>query len=328
MDSNLIDSAAVGANMAERGAPEAVRKSTRPATDALLSLLGKVEKKHREQAISGIRSRLSDVQPEPDVLQLPLWPESVRGVPNDLLRSAVFGAFGRGRRRYMKGDRVATFDGLTILYTGERLDQVDLDVWESVLHLVRRHGLGRRCRVTSYALLKLMGKTDTGKNRKALHACLIRLRANAVEIRQDRYCYIGGLIEEAFKDNETQEWIIVVSIKLCALFATGQFTQIDWTVRRDLSGKPLAQWLHGFYASHAKPYPMRSDTLLKLAGSEDGSSSSGRQTLRKALLALTDASETHGQPFSFDIREGVVHVEKKPTNSQRRHLAKKASGRR
>lgn len=326
MDSDLIGHVVVGANMAERGATQAVRGSKGPM-DAMQALLGKVEKGRGEWAVCETGNSLSDVQPEQDVLKLPLWPESVRGVPNDLLRSAVFGAFGRGRRRFMKGERVATFDGLTILYTGERLDQVDLDVWASLLHVVRRYGVGSECRVTSYALLKLMGKTDTGKNRKALHACLIRLRANAVEIRQDRYCYIGGLIDKAFKDDETQEWIIVVGVKLSALFAAGQFTQVDWAVRRALNGRPLAQWLHGFYASHAKPYPMRTDTLLKLAGSEDGSSSSGRQTLRKALFALAEASATHGQPFNFDIREGVVHVEKKPTNSQRRHLAKKAGGR-
>jgi hypothetical protein len=95
-----------------------------------------------------------------------------------------------------------------------------------------------------------------------------------------------------------------------------------------LVGKPLAQWLHGFYASHAKPYPMRVDTLLKLAGSEDESPSSGRQTLRKSLDALAQASETHGQPFSYDIRGELVHVDKKPSDSQRRHLAKKAGGQR
>ena len=100
---------------------------------------------------------------------------------------------------------------------------------------------------------------------------------------------------------------------------------MDWSVRHALSGQPLAQWLHGYYASHAKPYPMCMETLLKLAGSEDASPSSGRQTLRKALDALTDASEANAQPFSYDIRGSLVHVEKKPSGTQRRHLAKKAS---
>ncbi|WJF90208.1 plasmid replication initiator TrfA [Paraburkholderia bonniea] len=321
---DLTDGVAVGAPTTGRGSADAHSKSQCHSRDALVARVAELQKKAAREK----RDRLPGVPLPRDVVQLPLWPDSVRGVPNGFLRSALFGAIAKGRRRYMPGERVATLDGLTIIYTGERLDQGDLDVWESVLHAVRLQALGEQCRVTSYALLKLMGKTDTGKNRKVLHARITRLRANAVEIKQDRYSYIGGLVDEAYKDNETQEWVIVVSPKLRALFGTDQFTQIDWTVRRALGGRPLAQWLHGFYASHAKPYPMRTDTLLKLAGSEDESPSSGRQTLRKALDALAEAGEAHGQPFSYDIRGDLVHVEKKPSDSQRRHLVKKAGGQR
>jgi hypothetical protein len=311
-----------------RGPTGAGGESKRHSVDTLVARVAELQKKHRERVAREKRDELP-VEPLPhDVVQLPHWPDFVRGVPNGFLRSALFGAIAKGRRRYMSGERVTTLAGLTILYTGERLDQGDLDVWESVLHLMRLPALGVPCRVTSYALLKLMGKTDTGKNRRVLHTRITRLRANAVEIEQDGWSYIGGLIDEAYKDKETQEWVIVVSPKLHTLFAADQFTQIDWNVRRALVGKSLAQWLHGFYASHAKPYPMRMDTLLKLAGSEDESPSSGRQTLRKALDALAEASEAHRQPFSYDIGGDLVHVDKKPSDSQRRHLAKKAGGQR
>lgn len=98
-----------------------------------------------------------------NVVQLPLWPQPVRAVPNGFLRSALFGAIAKGRRRYMDKELVAAVDGVEIRYTGQRLDQGDLDVWENVLHAVRTQKLGSECRLTSYALLKLMGKTDTGK---------------------------------------------------------------------------------------------------------------------------------------------------------------------
>jgi hypothetical protein len=312
----------------DREATGAGGESACHSVDTLVARVAEMQKKHRERVAREKGKTLHGTSLPHDVVQLPHWPDFVRGVPNGLLRSALFGAIAKGRRRFMSGERVTTLDGLTILYTGERLDQGDLDLWESVLHVVRFQALGMPRRVTSYALLKLMGKTDTGKNRKVLHARITRLRANAVEIKQDGGSYIGGLIDQAYKDNETQEWVIVVSPKLHTLFAADQFTQIDWNVRRALVGKPLAQWLHGFYASHAKPYPMRVDTLLKLAGSEDESPSSGRQTLRKSLDALAQASETHGQPFSYDIRGELVHVDKKPSDSQRRHLAKKAGGQR
>jgi len=253
----------------------------------------------------------------PKAVQLPLWPEPVRAVPNGVLRSALFGAIAKGKRRYIDGEDLAAVDGVTIRYKGERLDQGDLDVWESVLHAVRRQELSSRCRVTSYALLKLMGLTDTGKNRATLHNRIERLVANAVTIRQGRYTYIGGLIRFAAKDEETQEWVIELDEQLCPLFAGDQFTQVEWAVRHALNGKPLAQWLHGFYASHAKPFPMKVETLLRLCGSESGEMWKFAQTLRKALDAVAEASAAHGEEFSYDIRGDLVHVEKQATRKPR-----------
>ena len=256
------------------------------------------------------------------VIQLPLWPEAVRGVPNGILRSALFGAIRKGRRAYLKGAQIAAVDGVSIRYTGERLDQGDLDVWESVLHAVRAQEMGSQCRVTSYALLKLMGKTDTGKNRQTLHKRLTRLRASAVEIRQGQYLYIGGLLAGAAKDEHTQEWVIEIDAKLRPLYARDQFTQIDWDIRHALDGKPLAQWLHGFYASHARPFPVRAETLLELSGSENDEARSSRQKLRKALDAVAEACKAHGERFGYQLEGDLVHVARTPSRSQQNHLNK------
>ena len=290
--------------------------------DDLLARIPEMQARAKQRAE---RAPLPGAPLPKNVVQLPLWPEPVRAVPNGFLRSALFGAIRKGRRRYFKAEQLAALDGIEIRYTGERLDQGDLDVWESVLHAVRLQELGSQCRVTSYALLKLMGKTDTGKNRATLHERITRLRANAVEVRQGRYCYIGGLIAGAAKDEETQEWVIELDAKLRPLFAADQFTQVEWAVRHALDGQPLAQWLHGFYASHAKPFPLKIETLHRLCGSEATLMSDYAKTLRKALDAVTEASAAHGEGFSYDIRGDLVHGEKKAQGAQRRHLAKKAS---
>ena len=260
-----------------------------------------------------------------NVVQLPLWPQPVRAVPNGFLRSALFGAIAKGKRRYIDGEQLAALDGIEIRYTGQRLDQGDLDVWESVLHAVRLQELGSQCRLTSYALLKLMGKTDTGKNRVTLNKRITRLVATALTVKQGRYSYIGSLIAGAAKDEETQEWVIELDAKLRPLFAADQFTQIEWAVRHELDGQQLAQWLHGFYATHAKPFPMKVETLLNLSGGENADPYSGKQKLRKALDAVAEASAAHGEGFSYEIRGDLVHVEKRASGPQRRHLAKKAS---
>ena len=276
----------------------------------------------RSKAAAAIEKPAEDVCIPPAAVQLPMWPEPARAVPNGFLRSALFGAIAKGRRRYINGEDLAAIDGVTIRYKGERLDQGDLDVWESVLHAVRLQELGSQCRITSYALLKLTGKTDTGKNRATLHERITRLRANAVEVKQGRYTYIGGLIAGAAKDEETQEWVIELDVKLRPLFAADQFTQVEWAVRHALDGQPSAQWLHGFYASHAKPFPLKVETLHKLCGSEAALMSDFAKTLRKALDAVVKASAAHGEGFNYEIYGDLVHVQKKTGGAQQRHLAK------
>ena len=149
-----------------------------------------IERRRAESALAPAEpAPTPKAAPVPVPVRLPAWPESVRAVPNGFLRSALFGAIKRGARRYLKAELVAAVEGTEIRYTGERLDQGDLDVWESVLHAVRTQELGSQCRVTSYALLKLMGLTDTGKNRATLHTRITRLVANAVEVKQGRYVH-------------------------------------------------------------------------------------------------------------------------------------------
>lgn len=275
----------------------------------------------RAKAAGALEKPAKDVPTVPAVAQLPIWPEPTRCVPNGVLRSALFGAIKKGARRYMEGEQVAALDGIEIRYTGQRLDQGDLDAWESVLHVTRLQKMGEQCRFTAYGLLKLMGKTDTGSNRETLHKRMMRLKANAVEVQQGRYSYAGSLIDDVYRDKETHEYVLILNPKLCPLFADDQFTQIEWAVRHSLTGHQLAQWLHGFYASHAQPFPLKVETLHKLCGSES-ELRRYRQTLGDALAAVAEASTAHGEEFSYEIRGDLVHVERLASGPQRRHLDK------
>ena len=288
-----------------------------------------------EDKLAIARNRRGTADPAKDqnapaaLARLPIWPDSVCCIPNAFLRSALFGAIRQGQknRGYISEKLIPSLEGLIVRYKGELLDQGDLTTWATLIHVARLQALGSQCRITSYALLKLMGKTDTGKNRETLHSRIMRLRANAVEIKQGRHTYIGGFISSAYKDEETQEWIIEIDAKIQALFSPDQFTQIDWAIRYALDGQQLAQWLHGFYATHAKPFPVKVETLHQLCGSEQVVMSDYAKKLRKALDAVAETSTAHGQPFSYQIIGDLVHVEKKGSGPQRRHLAAKKPAR-
>lgn len=257
--------------------------------------------------------------------QLSLWSSPKRRVPNIALRSALFGALGRGCRPYVERAEIHAQRGNSILYTGALLDQGDLDVWETVLHLARAQELRAECRVTAYRLLKVLGKTDTGKNRRALDLHLSRLKATALQLRSGVYSYEGSLLQELYREhgeNGARCYVIRLNPELQMLFVGDQFTEVDWTVRQALHGKPLAQWLHGFYSSHANPFPLRVDTLHRLCGSRARSLSDFKKDLRRALDSLADASTSAGDPFSYEIGKSLVRVEKTPSSSQCRHLGR------
>jgi hypothetical protein len=101
---------------------------------------------------------------------LPLWPAAVRGIPNVVLRSALCAAIGKGKRAYFERKHLASFKNISILYTGQQLDQGDLSVWLMILHYSRlqRTKAGEPFRFTAYSMLKALKKNDTGGNRQVL----------------------------------------------------------------------------------------------------------------------------------------------------------------
>lgn len=257
--------------------------------------------------------------------QLPLWPESARGVPNIALRSSLFSAIRKDERPYLERQKIYAQNGITILYSGPKLNQGDLDVWETVLHIARVQMLGNECRVTAYQLLKAQGKTDTGKNRRTLDRRLTHMKTTGLDVKVGKYSYEGSLIDEVYRAEESREYVIRLNPKLLALFETDQFTQIDWSIRRALNGRPLAQWLHGYYASHAKPLAVKVATLYRLCGSEAERMDHFRENLRAALDEVKKVCTAAGQIFESEIRVELVHVRKDGSASQRRHLLKKAA---
>lgn len=257
------------------------------------------------------------------LIQLTGWPDEVRGVPNITLRSALFGSSRATSPTFLQQAEIYTQRPTRMRYTGPRLDQGDLDVWVSLLHIARRKTLGKSFRTSAYELLKLQEKTDAGNNRKTLYKRLFRLAAATLEISAARHSYTGGLVDSIYRDEITHDLVVTLNPELSKLFAPNEFTHIDWSIRRNLNSKPLAQWLHGFLSSHAEPIPMSVDAIMLMAGSLDASPSSREQNLRRALRALQLASNLHEQPFSYEICGGFLHIKRTPSNSQSRHLGKK-----
>ena len=253
-----------------------------------------------------------------NVALLPPWPSAVRGVPNSLLRSALFGAIKRGKRAYQDRIKKASVEGVTVIHAGPQLDQADLDVWQHCLHLARAEGLGTRIQFSAGSFLKAIERGAGGKDIEWLKNAFRRLSSSVVEVSDGKRAYFGPMLIGGARDDETGQYVIEMNPKIASLFGTDGWTGVEFEVRRALKKQPLSQWLHGFYSSHARPFGFKVETIHRLCGSENAAIKGFRQELRQALQRLAEVTK-----WTCEIDENdVVNVAKTPTLSQRKTLKK------
>lgn len=240
------------------------------------------------------------------VIQLPLWPEKKRGTPNAFIRSALFPAIQGQHRQYLEETELFSQQGITVKFTGKQLNQEDLTLWETLVHLARNQPLGDECTFTAYGILKAMGLPKGGAQHKRLHSGIIRLMACAVSVTHEGKTYIGSLIEDGAKDEISKIYNIKLNRKMINLYGETQYTSIDWEQRLSLRRKPLAQALHVFYSSHKKPYPQKIETLALLTGSRNKQ----KAGFKVKLCAALDELQSIGFLSNWRIENELVFVER------------------
>jgi len=218
-------------------------------------------------------------------LSLPFWPEQMRGVPWAAVRSALFAPVKPGARGAMQRAEIAAVGDFRIIYTGIRLDQADLDVYEQVLHVARATPLGEAVRFKTREMLRALDR-ETGKSdREWLFRALSRLAACEIEITNGKVAYAGSLIQEQGRDEEAGTHYIVLNPRLGALYSHG-WAPVKWEERKALGGRQLAKWLHGFIAGGQNPVTFNIAALMRLANSGYERARDFRQAMDEAGAAL------------------------------------------
>ena len=256
------------------------------AENELMEKVALMRQKGREREFASI---------EASVMQLPLWNESVRGLPNALARSALFTAANRNiEREYLQSQRIAAVKGYEILYTGSELRQEDGDVFLQIVHLARQQPLGEIVEFSGYGLLKELGWTTAKGSYVRLRECIDRLASTTVKVKTDRtqardQGFGGSLIRKFEWDADaargtSQRWRVWLEPEIVSLFQDSAYTKIDWKQRLKLP--PLAKWLHQFYFSHREPFGYKVETIRTLCGSRIAVLAKFRYKLREALENL------------------------------------------
>lgn len=260
------------------------------------------------------------IAPPAKQLSLELWPDAVRGVPNAILRGALFGV-STERKMLQKRTVIAAVDGYEIRFKGETFNQTDLDVFESLLHVAQPHPLGKRVEFSAHSLLKTLGRGTGGKDHERLKDEMARLIGGVVEISdlKGQKTYMGTLVQDAGIDESTGRWEAVFNKKMLKLYENG-YTLVDWDQRQALGKNNLAKWLHGHYASHAKPFPYKVKTIMELCGSTTKRLVDFRVKLKFALTQLVEIGAI--KSWLIDPKTDLLEVTNVPSQTQLKHLTK------
>lgn len=115
--------------------------------------------------IQKLREELNVLKKELSLLEMPtqqLLPdifEEKRAIPNSFLRGALFGVVKKGKRAIVKDANIYTMSNYDLLFSGEYLDQNDLELWDTLIYLAKSKQIDNELRITLYELCKVMRLT-------------------------------------------------------------------------------------------------------------------------------------------------------------------------
>ena len=164
-----------------------------------------------------------------EALQLPLWPNDKKVMPNRFARASLFIPTARGRRKILERVILATPAGTSIEFTGKQLDMSDADVYMLCLDLAKNQELGTPIRISKYEFLKKLGRKDIsgGKAYKNLDAQFERLHLAKIKIKTERFHISIHLIAIIIEDKGNNVYNIVIDKDVFQLFKNSEFSHID-----------------------------------------------------------------------------------------------------
>jgi hypothetical protein len=218
---------------------------------------------------------------------LPSWSAMARALPNAFLRTALFST-GRSiqaaNANVLSGDptllvagkEIASFQNLTLLFSGYELCQFDRLVYAVCLDYYRETPLSpeespRHVRTSFYAFASRMKKQYSVKAHSAIRASLLRLSFAQMRLRYLRLnIEVPKLLSVTFEDGEaggdfkgSDTLLLRVTVSVAELFGPGAWTSV---ANEAVSYDGLRGWLANFYAGHSAVRWLPVQRLYELSG--------------------------------------------------------------
>ncbi|MFV0422628.1 hypothetical protein [Oleidesulfovibrio sp.] len=185
-----------------------------------------------------------------------------------LLASDIFQAVYARKRIHAQKVRITTTDPTrSISYTGERLDQFDLDVLLASLGSSALAGMqsGRCAAMRLGGIARAMNRTDDDAVRHKVGMSLYRMAAGLLEISSGKRSYTLRLINRLLLDLEEGRCVVEFTPQVMAAFRELPDMHSFTRSRFALDVHSLARWMHGIVHVSSEvciPY----EQLLRLSG--------------------------------------------------------------
>lgn len=267
---------------------------TKEEKDAQLEQLKKAAQAQRAKSVekrnSSNQLSLFDIAP---------WPDSMRALPNDYARSALFTVKNKRQPReaLQKKEIFHINKDVRITYTGLELRAEDDElVWQQVLEYAKRKPMGEPITFTFYELCQDLGWSYNGRYIEKAEECLTRLQATAMQFISERVGQLEsvsliGRFRVLDRGKRSSRCEVIIDKEMVLLFAGEHYSKFVWDKYRKLS--PTARRLFDYFGSHREPYPMKLDTFKMMCGSESDRLKKWREQVNKACAELKDSGLIH-----------------------------------
>jgi hypothetical protein len=266
------------------------------------------------------------------ILQFPLpFDEDTRAVSNSLARGSLFAAV-KERQFFKQYCLVGEVHGVKVEFKGEQLNQDDHDTLVQLVAMANHKAFGVDICQAVNAVLRGIGRTTHQEQRRQLFDQISRLVSGTIRLTTPSTRYEGHLLDDASTPHDQAELpqyrrhiAYRLNPKFARLYAESSFTLFDIQERGKIKGRgsELAKWLHLWIIGNAEQYKHKVETIRELCGSTIKDIHSFRQTLRRALDLLKEAGIITA--WQIDPQSDLVTIERTPSESQQKHITKKAS---
>lgn len=266
------------------------------------------------------------------ILQFPLpFDDDTRAVSNSLARGSLFAAV-KERQFFKQYCLVGEVQGVKVEFKGEQLNQDDHDTLLQLVVMANHKEFGLDICQSVNAVLRGIGRTTHQEQRRQLFEQLSRLVSGTIRLTTPNLRYEGHLLDDASTPHDQIELpqyrrhiVYRLNPKFARLYSESSFTLFDVQERCKIKGRgsELAKWLHLWIIGNAVQYPHKVETIRELCGSATKELKEFRRQIRRALDLLKEAEIITA--WQIEPESDLVTIERKPSQSQQKHIIKKAS---